>query len=87
MLRSHTPFAACCVLELASPGCCRSPEAEKPVIQAKLREAEAGLAEELGDAPAAHAGNEPAAGAQRAAISKTAQARSVPVDAPLRALI
>lgn len=31
----------------------RSPEAEKPVIRAKLREAEAALAEELGEAPAA----------------------------------
>ena len=37
------------------------------MIQAKLREAEAGLAEELGEAPAAHAGDGPAAGAQRAA--------------------
>lgn len=31
----------------------RSPEAEKPVIRAKLQEAEAALAEELGEAPAA----------------------------------
>ncbi|KAK9831966.1 hypothetical protein WJX81_004066 [Elliptochloris bilobata] len=41
-----------------------SPEAEKPVIQAKLREAEAALAEELGEAPASQSAQpEPAAGA------------------------
>lgn len=42
----------------------RSPEAEKPVIRAKLQEAEAALAEELGEAPAVRpAGPAPVAGA------------------------
>lgn len=62
-----------CAHKLTSPHAlagCRSPEAEKAVIQAKLLEAEAGLAEELGEAPAAHAADQPAAGVLHATYKK-----------------
>ena len=59
----------------ARPGGCRSPEAEKPVIQAKLREARAALAEELGDTPAARAAEGPATGVLCAAHDNRARLR------------